>query len=70
MPGMLPGIETLTQHQEPVQTDPGAYRPKRRPHCGKAGPRGASMIQSGGTPSPSASSWIRALMLRHSAARR
>jgi len=32
MPRMLPGIETLTQHQERVQNDPDAYRPERCPH--------------------------------------
>ena len=37
MPRMLPGIESLTQHQERVQNDPDAYRPERCPHCGKAG---------------------------------
>ena len=37
MPRMLPGIETLAQHQERFQDDPDAYRPERCPHCGKAG---------------------------------
>ena len=37
MPRMLPGIETLTQHQERLQDDPDAYRPESCPHCGKAG---------------------------------
>jgi len=37
MPRMLPGIDTLTQHQRRVQNDPDAYRPERCPHCGKAG---------------------------------
>ena len=37
MPRMLPGIETLTQHQQCLQSDPDVYRPERCPHCGKAG---------------------------------
>ena len=37
MPRMLPGIDTVAQHQERIQTDPDAYRPERCPHCGKAG---------------------------------
>jgi transposase-like protein len=34
---MLPGIETVEQHQERLGDDPDAYRPERCPHCGKAG---------------------------------
>ena len=34
---MLPGIETVTQHQEQLRDDPDAYRPERCPHCGKGG---------------------------------
>jgi len=37
MPRMLPGIDTLAQHQEQLQNDPDAYRPERCPQCGKAG---------------------------------
>ena len=37
MPRMLPGIDTLAQHQEKLQDNPDAYRPDRCPHCGKAG---------------------------------
>ncbi len=37
MARMLPGIETLEQHQEQLRDAPDAYRPKRCPHCGKAG---------------------------------
>jgi len=37
MTRMLPGIETLTQHQERLRDDPDAYRPERCPHCGKGG---------------------------------
>ena len=37
MPRMLPGIDTLAQHQALVQNDPDAYRPERCPQCGKAG---------------------------------
>ena len=37
MARMLPGIETLTQHQERLRDDPEAYRPERCPHCGKGG---------------------------------
>jgi len=37
MARMLPGIETLEQHQERLRNDPEAYRPERCPHCGKAG---------------------------------
>jgi transposase-like protein len=34
---MLPGIETVAQHQEQLRDDPDTYRPKRCPHCGKGG---------------------------------
>lgn len=34
---MLPGIETLEQHQERLRDDPDAYRPERCPGCGKGG---------------------------------
>ncbi len=37
MARMLPGIETLEQHQERLRDDPEAYRPERCPHCGKGG---------------------------------
>ncbi len=37
MARMLPGIETIEQHQERLRDDPEAYRPERCPHCGKAG---------------------------------
>ncbi len=37
MARMLPGIETLEQHQEQFRNDPDAYRPACCPHCGKAG---------------------------------
>ncbi len=37
MSRMLPGIETLEQHQKRLRDDPGAYRPECCPHCGKAG---------------------------------
>jgi transposase-like protein len=37
MSRMLPGIETLEQHQQRLQCGPDAYRPERCPHCGKAG---------------------------------
>ena len=37
MARMLPGIETLDQHQEQLRDDPDAYRVERCPHCGKGG---------------------------------
>jgi len=37
MARMLPGIETLEQHQERLRDDPEAYQPERCPHCGKGG---------------------------------
>ena len=39
MPRMLPGIETVEQHQEQLRDDPEAYRPERCWHCGKRGLR-------------------------------
>ncbi len=35
MARMLPGIETVEQHQERLRDDPDAYRPERCPRCGK-----------------------------------
>jgi len=37
MKRILPGIETLEQHQLQLQGDPDAYRPERCPFCGKGG---------------------------------
>jgi len=37
MARMLPGIETVEQHQERLLDDSDAYRPKRCPCCAKAG---------------------------------
>jgi transposase-like protein len=37
MKRMLPGIETLAQHQEQLRDHPDTYRPERCPHCGKGG---------------------------------
>ncbi len=37
MARMLPGIETLEQHQKQFRNDPDAYRPECCPHCGKGG---------------------------------
>jgi len=37
MKRILPGIETLEQHQLQLQSDPDAYRPERCPHCRKGG---------------------------------
>jgi transposase-like protein len=37
MARMLPGIETVEQHQEHFREDPDAYRPERCPSCGRAG---------------------------------
>ncbi len=34
---MLPGIETIEQHQQRLEADPDAYRPARGPSCGAAG---------------------------------
>jgi transposase-like protein len=34
---MLPGIETLEQHRELLESNPDAYKPERCPSCGKAG---------------------------------
>ncbi len=60
MPRMLPGIETLVQHQERLRDDPEAYRPERCPQCEKGGmhrhghyernaPRGEGMALSLGS---------------------
>ena len=37
MKRILPGIDSLEQHQKKVRDEPKAYRPERCPHCGKAG---------------------------------
>ncbi len=37
MSRMLPGIETLEQHQSLLEHDPDVYKPERCPHCAKAG---------------------------------
>ncbi len=37
MKRILPGIETLNQHQERLRNDPDAYRLECCPHCGKSG---------------------------------
>ena len=37
MARMLPGIETVEQHQQRLGEDPDAYRPERCPRCGEAG---------------------------------
>ena len=37
MTRILPDITTVKQHQEQISQDPEAYRPRRCPHCGKAG---------------------------------
>lgn len=37
MARMLPGIETVEQHQQRLADDPDAYRPERCPRCGTAG---------------------------------
>lgn len=34
---MLPGIQTVEQHQQRLREDPDGYRPERCPRCGKAG---------------------------------
>ena len=34
---MLPGIQTVEQHQQRLRDDPDGYRPERCPRCGKAG---------------------------------
>jgi transposase-like protein len=60
MARMLPGIDTLDQHQAQLWADPDAYRPGRCPHCGKGGlhrhghyernaPRGEGMAFSVGS---------------------
>ena len=37
MKRILPGIDTLAQHQKLFRDDPDAYRPERCPHCRKGG---------------------------------
>jgi len=37
MARMLPGIDTLDQHQERLRDDPDAYRPEHCPYCGMGG---------------------------------
>jgi len=37
MTRMLPGIDSVEQHQQRLRDDPEAYRPECCPHCGKAG---------------------------------
>ena len=37
MSRMLPGIETLEQHQAQLENDPDSYKPECCPRCGKAG---------------------------------
>ena len=37
MSRMLPGIDTLEQHQALFKENPDAYKPERCSHCGKAG---------------------------------
>jgi len=37
MTRILPDITTVKQHQEQIRQDPEVYRPRRCPHCGKAG---------------------------------
>jgi transposase-like protein len=37
MARMVPGIETVEQHQQRLEHDPEAYRPERCPSCGAAG---------------------------------
>jgi len=37
MKRILPDITTVKQHQEQISQDPEVYRPRRCPHCGKAG---------------------------------
>ena len=37
MARMLPGIETVEQHQQRIRDEPEAYRPERCHHCGKRG---------------------------------
>jgi hypothetical protein len=45
---MLPGIETLAQHQEQLRDNPDAYRPERFPHCGKGGMQRHGHYESAG----------------------
>jgi transposase-like protein len=60
MARMVPGIETVAQHQEQLRGNPDSYRPERCPHCGKGGlhhhghyerntPRGEGMAYSLGS---------------------
>ena len=37
MKRIRPDITTVKQHQEQISQDPEVYRPRRCPHCGKAG---------------------------------
>jgi len=37
MVNIVPGIDSLEQHLDCLQTNPEAYRPPRCPHCAKAG---------------------------------
>ena len=37
MSRMLPGIETLEQHRDLLESNPDAYKPECCPRCGKAG---------------------------------
>jgi len=37
MKRILPGIDSVEQHQKRLRNDPDAYRPKRCPHCRKGG---------------------------------
>lgn len=37
MARMLPGIQTVEQHQQRLRNDPDAYRPERCRRCGKTG---------------------------------
>jgi len=37
MSRMLPGIETLEQHRDLLESNPDGYKPERCPRCGKAG---------------------------------
>ncbi len=37
MKRILPGIDSVEQHQKQLRDDPDAYRPERCPHCGMGG---------------------------------
>ena len=39
MSRIVPGIDTLEQHLEHLESDPEAYRPQRCPQCGVGGMR-------------------------------